>query len=465
MAMPELRTNLEPALRRAADLAADFLGSLGERPVGAREDAATVADRLRVPLPEDPQDVVGVIEGLASDVEPGLVASAGPRYFGFVIGGALPASVAADWLAAAWDQNAVVHALSPAGAAAEQVAGEWMKELLDIPAEASHGLPTGAGLGNVVGIAAARHALLAREGWDVERRGLYGSPELEVIVGDDAHATVLTALQYVGLGRERVTRVAVDDQGAIRADALADAVHAAKGRPTLVCAQAGNVNSGAFDPLGPMAAAAASHGNAWLHVDGAFGLWAATVPRLRHLVAGVDGADSWATDAHKWLNVGYDCGFVAVRDVDAHRAAMATEASYLMASGTNREGWEWVLDSSRRARGFALYAVLRSLGRSGVRELVDRCCRLAERMAAGVASVPGARVLNEVVLNQVLVRFDDDDARTRAVINAVQASGEAWMGGTTWRGGAAMRLSVSNWSTTEADIDRTVAAIEAAARP
>jgi glutamate/tyrosine decarboxylase-like PLP-dependent enzyme len=455
--------DIEPALRRAADIALEYLASLDERHVGARADARSIADRLRVPLPDAPEDPASVIERLAADVDPGLVASAGPRYFGFVIGGALPASVAADWLTAAWDQNAVVHALSPAAAAAEQVAGEWVKELLGIPAAASHGLPTGAGLGNAVGIAAARHALLAREGWDVERRGLYGAPELEVIVGNEAHATLLTALQYLGLGRDRVTRVPVDDQGAVDPKALAAAVREAHGRPVLVCGQAGNVNSGAFDRLDALADAVEAHGNAWLHVDGAFGLWAATVPRLAHLVSGVERANSWATDAHKWLNVGYDCGFVAVRDVDAHRAAMATEASYLMASGTNREGWEWVLDSSRRARGFALYAVLRSLGRSGVRDLVDRCCVLASRLADAVSTVPGARVLNDVVLNQVLVRFDDDDARTRDVIRAVQDSGEAWMGGTTWLGRAAMRVSVSSWATRESDIDRTVAAIRSAA--
>jgi glutamate/tyrosine decarboxylase-like PLP-dependent enzyme len=259
-----------------------------------------------------------------------------------------------------------------------------------------------------------------------------------------------------------VIRIPADEQGRMRPDALADALAGVADRPALVCAQAGNVNSGAFDPLEPIADAVRGHPNAWLHVDGAFGLWAAAVPRLRHLVAGSERADSWATDAHKWLNVGYDCGFVAVRDVEAHRASMSIQASYLMASGTNREGWEWVLDSSRRARGFALYATLRSLGRDGVRELVERCCALARRMADALASVPGARVLNDVTLNQVLVRFGDDDERTRAVMRHVQESGEAWMGGTTWQGAAAMRISVSGWQTTEADIDRTAAAIAAA---
>jgi glutamate/tyrosine decarboxylase-like PLP-dependent enzyme len=462
------RRNVEESselLRRTAEQAIDYLVGLPERHVGARANAAQVADRLRDGgLPESPQDPRAVIDRMAKDLEPGLVASAGPRYFGFVIGGALPASVAADWMTAAWDQNSVVHAASPAGAAAEQVAGEWMLDLLGLPGDASVGLPTGAGLGNAVGIAAGRHAVLDRVGWDVEARGLYGAPEIEVIVGAEAHATVLTALQYLGLGRDRVTRVAVDEQGAMRGEALAGAVAGAADRPVLICAQAGNVNTGAFDPVSEIADAARAHGNAWVHVDGAFGLWAAVSPTLRHLVVGVDKADSWSTDAHKWLNVGYDCGFVAVRDVNAHRAAMAVTAAYLLASGGNRENWEYVLDSSRRARGFALYATLRSLGRSGVSELVDRCCTLARQMADRLRGEDGVDVLNDVVLNQVLVRFGDDDARTNDVIRRVQDEGIAWMGGTTWQGRAAMRISVSNWSTTAEDIDVTSDSILRAAR-
>jgi glutamate/tyrosine decarboxylase-like PLP-dependent enzyme len=447
----------EAALRRAAELSLEYLDTLPERRVGATADAATIASRLGGGVPEDGMDATRVIEELAAAVEPGLVASLGPRYFGFVIGGQLPASAAADWLTTAWGQNAVVHAASPAGAAVEQVAGRWMLELLGLPAEASVGLPTGAGLGNTVGLAAARHAVLAREGWDVEARGLYGAPEITVVVGDEAHATLSTALQYLGLGRDRVVRVPVDEQGAMRADAARDVI-AAVGGPLIVALQAGNVNSGAFDPAAAVADAVASHPNAWVHVDGAFGLWAAVSPSLRHLVDGVDRADSWSTDAHKWLNVGYDCGFVAVRDADAHRAAMATSASYLMRS-EQRENWEWVLDSSRRARGFILYAALRSLGRAGVQALVERCCALARRMADRLREADGVDVLNDIVLNQVLVRFDGSDERTRAVIAAVQEDGTAWMGGTVWQGTAAMRISVSNWSTTETDADRTVDAI------
>ena len=451
----------EAALRRAADLGLAYLASLDERHVGPRADASQVRDRLGAPLPEEGTDATTVVEELADAVDPGLVASAGPRYFGFVIGGALPAAAAADWLTGAWQQNAALHALSPAAAAAEEVAGRWMLELLGLPPDASVGLPTGAGLGNTVGIAAGRHAVLARAGWDVEARGLYGAPEITVILGEEAHATVLTALQYLGLGRDRVVRIATDDQGRMRADEAVAAIGRTAG-PMIVILQAGNVNTGAFDPAPAIARAVADRPDAWVHVDGAFGLWAAASPRLRHLVVGVDRADSWSTDAHKWLNAGYDCGFVAVRDRDAHRAAMAATAPYLMRS-EQRENWEYVLDSSRRARGFALYAAIRSLGRSGVEALVERCCTLAERMADQLGAADGVEVLNDVVLNQVLVRFGDDE-RTRRVIERVQSDGVAWMGGTTWKGVAAMRISVSNWSTTEADADASVASILRATR-
>jgi len=450
------------ALRRAAELGLDFLDGLSERHVGAHADAPAVAKRLGGPLPEEGTDPVTVIEQLAVAADPGLIGSAGPRYFGFVVGGALPASAAADWLATAWGQNAGLHALSPAAAAAEEVAGRWMLELLGLPADASFGLPTGAGLGNAVGLAAARHAVLARSGWDVEADGLFGAPPISVIVGEEAHATMRTALQYLGLGRDRVIRVPTDDQGRMSTPEAVAAVLRAEG-PIIVGAQAGNVDTGAFDPIGAIADAMATKANTWLHVDGAFGLWAAASPRLRHLVAGVDRADSWSTDAHKWLNVGYDCGFVAVRDPEAHRAAMSATASYLMRSD-NRENWEYVLDSSRRARGFALYAAIRSLGRVGVQALVERCCDLASHLADRLRAGDGVEVLNDIVLNQVLVRFHpriggDVDAHTRGVISRVQADGVAWMGGTTWHGMGAMRISVSNWSTTEADIDRTAASI------
>jgi glutamate/tyrosine decarboxylase-like PLP-dependent enzyme len=445
----------ERGLEQAFELSRAYLRSLPERRVGPRADAATLRQQLAPTLADAGEDVESVIAALAAAVDPGLVASAGPRYFGFVIGGILPAAAAADWLTTTWAQNGALHALSPAAAAAEQVAGEWMLDLLGLPPDASFGLPTGAGLGNAVGLAAGRHAVLARAGWDVEAHGLYGAPEVEVIIGEEAHATLLTALQYLGLGRDRVRRISTDSQGRMRADEVAAALSTMHG-PVIVASQAGNVNTGAFDPVGEIADLLVAHPNSWLHVDGAFGLWAAASPALRHLVQGVDRADSWSTDAHKWLNAGYDCGFVAVRDPEAHRTAMAASASYLLRSD-QRESWEYVLDSSRRARGFALYAAIRSLGRDGVRELVERCCRLAQRMAEQLAA-GGVEVLNEVVLNQVLVRFGDD-SRTQAVIGRVQADGTAWMGGTSWQGKAAMRISVSNWSTTEADADASVQAI------
>ena len=456
----------ERAMRTAADLAFEFVEGLDERPVGARDDAAAIRERLGDAMPEMGADPAEVLRELAEALDPGLVGSAGPRYFGFVIGGALPAAAGADWLTTAWAQNAVLHAASPAAAAVEEVAGRWMLELLGLPADASFGLPTGAGLGNAVGLAAARRAVLDRAGWDVEARGLYGAPEIAVLIGAEAHATVLTALQYLGLGRERVTQVKTDEEGRMQVASLADALPK-DGRPVVVCAQAGNVNSGAFDPIGEMATLLAPLPNAWLHVDGAFGLWAAAVPRLRQLVAGIEKADSWSTDAHKWLNVGYDCGFVAVRDPAAHRAAMAASAAYLMQGSGLRDSWEYVLDSSRRARGFVLWAALRSLGREGVSALVERCCALAARIADRLGTVPGAEILNDVALNQVLVRFHpagggDPNEYTRQVIARVQADGTAWMGGTTWHGRAAMRISVSNWSTTEEDADRTVEAIRRA---
>jgi glutamate/tyrosine decarboxylase-like PLP-dependent enzyme len=456
----------ERAMRRASELGLAFLAGLSERHVGALEDDLTLAARLGGPLPEGGEDPERVVEEMARAFEPGLVATAGPRYFGFVIGGQLPAAAGADWLTGAWSQAANLHPLSPAAAAAELVAGAWMLDLLGLPADASFGFPTGAALGSTVGLAVGRHTVLDRAGWDVEARGLYGAPEIRVIVGDEVHSTLLAGLQYLGLGRERLTKIPTDDQGRMRADALSAALD--PNLPTIVAIQAGNVNTGAFDPADAIADALAGHPNAWLHVDGAFGLWAAASPELRHLVAGVERADSWATDAHKWLNSGYDCGFVAVRGREAHRAAMSATAAYLMQDAAHRDNWEYVLDSSRRARGFIVYAALRSLGRAGVQAMVERCCALARQMADRLRTADGVEILNDVVLNQVLVRLTppgggDADAFTREVMLRVQDEGEAWMGGTTWHGLGAMRISVSNWSTTGADIDRTAAAILKAA--
>jgi glutamate/tyrosine decarboxylase-like PLP-dependent enzyme len=450
-------------LARTAALAADHLEAVGERHAGPLAGHAELRAALGGALPDAGVPAEEVIEALARDAAPGLVASPGPRYFGFVTGGSLPAALAADWLASTWDQNGFSAVSSPAAAVVEEVACAWLLELLGLPPDSGAGLTTGAQMANVTGLAAARGALLAQAGWDVEENGLSGAPRLRVLAGEEAHVTVWRALRLLGFGRAAVEVVPVDGQGRMRADALASAL-ALDDAPVIVCAQAGNVNTGAIDPLADIVAAAREHG-AWVHVDGAFGLWAAASPALSHLAAGAGDADSWATDGHKWLNVPYDCGVVAVRDRAAHAAAMGMTASYLVRSGdSERSNSDWVPEASRRGRGFAVYAALRSLGRDGVAELVERCCALAARLAAAVGSVEGIEVLNEVVLNQVLLRFAANDAVTDAVIGRVQADGTCWVGGTRWHGEAAMRVSVSNWSTTEADIDRTADAILTAAR-
>jgi glutamate/tyrosine decarboxylase-like PLP-dependent enzyme len=446
-------------LERAHELAAAYLAGLSARAVRA----AGEADGLRGPLQAAGEDPVAVLEALAVGAEPGLVASAGPRYFGFVTGGALPVAVAADWLAAAWDQNAGLHVMSPAAAAAEETVMGWARELLGLPAGASAGVVTGATMANLTGLATARHGVLAGAGWDVEARGLQGAPRVRVLAGEEAHTTVFAALRLLGLGEATVELVPADGQGRMRAGALDEALAREEG-PAIVCAQAGNVNTGAFDPLEAIAAVCRGNG-AWCHVDGAFGLWAAAAPRRAHLVAGAAAADSWAVDAHKWLNVPYDSAFAFVADPEAHHAAMRIAAAYLPPAGAaERNGAEWAPEASRRARAFPLWAALRSLGRDGVADLVERCCALASRMAARLEGEPGLEVLNHVVLNQVLVRARDDDAATDALVRAVQEDGTCWLGGTRWRGRAAMRISVSGWATTEADADRSADAIVAALR-
>jgi glutamate/tyrosine decarboxylase-like PLP-dependent enzyme len=458
----------EQLLDRIAGLSRRFLETLPGRPVAARGDLASLRRALGGALPSTGADAAAVIEDLAAAAEPGLMASAGPRYFGFVIGGSLPAALAADWLTTAWDQNAGLYACGPAAAVVEEVSAAWLLELFGLPPTASVGFVTGCQMANFTGIAAGRHAVLERAGWDVEEDGLIGAPAINVVVGDEAHVTVLTALRMLGLGSRRVVRVAADGQGRMKPDALRAALAGLTG-PTIVCAQAGNVNSGAFDPVGEIADATHERGG-WVHVDGAFGLWAAASPDLQQHTRGVERADSWATDGHKWLNVPYDCGLAIVRDAAAHKTAMTGRAAYLIqSSGSERDPQDWTPEFSRRARGFPVYAALKSLGRSGVADLVDRCCRLARRMADRLAAAPGVRILNEVVLNQVLVRFEapaggDADAFTKAVIARVQREGTCWMAGSRWHGVDVMRISVSNWSTEEPDIDRSAEAILAAAR-
>ncbi len=461
------RSETDAALARAADLARTWVAGVDARRVGPTATVDELRARLGGPLPEHASGPVDTIEALATGVDGGLVASAGPRYFGFVIGGGVPAAVGADWLTSAWDQNAGMYVIGPAAAVAEEVAGAWAAELLGLPAGVSAGFTTGATMASFTALAAGRHALLEAAGWDVERQGLFGAPEIPVVVGGEAHVTIHAALQMLGMGRDRVTRVAVDGQGRMRTDALAEAL-APLDRPALVCAQAGNVNTGAFDPLPEIADLVAANGG-WLHVDGAFGLWASADQARRHLLAGVERADSWTTDSHKWLNVPYDSGLVFCAHPAAHHGAMTLGAAYYVeTAGGERDPYNWVAESSRRARGFTVWAAIRSLGRDGVAALVGRTCDLARRFAAGLDGAPGLgiRVLNDVVLNQVLVRFDDPsgdaaagDARTSAVIAAVQADGTLWLGGSTWQGQRVMRISVSGWRTTEADVDRCAAVV------
>jgi glutamate/tyrosine decarboxylase-like PLP-dependent enzyme len=373
------------------------------------------------------------------------------------MGGSVEAAMAVDTLTVVWDQIAGMQIMSPAAAAAEEVAGAWLIELLGLPADVSYGFVTGAQMANFTGLAAARQAVLQRVGWDVGRDGLQGAPRLRVFAGAESHATVYQALRYLGLGAPTV--VAADGEGRMLPEALAAALEG--DGPAIVCAQAGDVNSGAFDPFPALADLCTAHG-AWLHVDGAFGLWAAASPRLRHLVAGVERADSWATDCHKWLNVPYDSAAVFVRDSDAHAAAMTWQTSYVT-PGAGREPYRYAPEASRRARGFAVWAAVRQLGAEGIAALVERCCANARRFADGVAAEPGVEILNDVVLNQVVVRFGDDDEATNAVIERVQTDGTCWLGGSTFRGKAVMRISIVGWQTTADDVDRSVDAILAAA--
>jgi glutamate/tyrosine decarboxylase-like PLP-dependent enzyme len=448
-------------LRRTAELAADYIESLGERPVFPAVNPERLREALGGPLPEEPVLPQTVVSELAEAAEPGVVALGSGRYFGFVIGGSLPAALAADWLTSAWDQNAGLYAGGPSASVVEQVTREWLVELLGLPAEASIGYVTGTQMAHVTGLAAARWHVLDAVGWDVGARGLAGAPPVRVLVGEKRHVTVDRALRLLGLGAPQV--VAADDQGRLVPRALRDSLGEG---PAIVCAQAGEVNTGAFDPLPEIADACEASG-AWLHVDGAFGIWAAVSPRLRRLVEGLERADSWTTDAHKWLNVPYDSGIVLCRHPESHRAAMTTTASYLIQDEGEqrvRDQVDWVPEFSRRARGFAVYAALRSLGRRGLTELVERCCDAASRFAAAIAELEGVELLNEVVLNQVLFRFDSDE-RTDEVLRRVQEGGRVWMSGTTWDGRKAIRISVSNWQTGDEEIDLAVAAFRDSLKP
>ena len=443
------------ALQQAASAAIDYVRGVNERPVAPSPEAAAALRALRGPLPSAPTSAEEVVDLLANYGSPATSAISGGRYFGFVIGGCVPAAMGASWLVSAWDQNAGLHVASPVAAELEETALEWTRQLLGLPEGCGGAVVTGATLANFAALAAARHRLLERAGWDVENDGLFGAPELTVVVGEEAHSSLHKALGMLGLGRKRVVRVPVDGQGRIRADALPHL-----DERTILCLQAGNVNTGSFDPA-PAICPAARDAGAWIHVDGAFGLWAATSSRYRHLVEGFELADSWATDAHKWPNIGYDCGVALVRDLNALRGAMSIQAAYLQES-LMRDPSHYTPELSRRARGVELWAGLRSLGQSGMADIVERTCDYAQRFAGGLRTA-GHRVLNDVVLNQVLVSFGDAE-RTLRTVARVQQEGTCWCGSTVWQGHTAMRISVSSWLTTEEDVDRSLAAMLKAAQ-
>jgi glutamate/tyrosine decarboxylase-like PLP-dependent enzyme len=449
-------------LGEAFEEALAYLEGLPSRRVASYIDLSTLRKALGGPVPNRPMEPREVVADLVAAADPGVVASGSGRFFGFVIGGANPAALAADWLTSAWDQNAGLYVLGPAASVVEEVAGEWLAELFGLPVGMSVGYVTGAQMANFTGLAAALHEVLRRAGWDLATGGLWGAPRVRVLAGAGRHGTIDRALRFLGVGTSTIVEVDADRQGRMQPAALAAALQQGSG-PAIVCAQVGNVNSGAIDPVGEICTIAHEH-DAWVHVDGAFGLWAGASPRLRPLVAGVELADSWATDAHKWLNVPYDSGLIFCAHPDAHRAAMGIRAGYLMHSaGDERDALDYGPEHSRRARGFAIYAAIRALGREGIADLVERCAAFASRFAERLAAADRVEVLNDVILNQVLVRFlaadGDHDAHTRRVIERVQHDGTCWMSGTTWQGQAAMRISVSNWSTDQADVDRAVAAI------
>lgn len=447
-----MKALLEESARRAIA----YLDTVQTRSVRPSPEAIDALRALEEPMPDSPSQASEVLARLDELVSPATMAMAGPRFFGFVIGGSLPVALAANWLAGAWDQNAGLDASTPGVARLEEVVRRWLVDIFDLPAGCAAGFVTGATVANFTALAAARNAVLKRVGWGVEADGLFGAPPINVIVGEECHPTLLKSLGLLGLGRSRLTRVPVDAQGRMRADRLPRL-----SGPTILCVQAGNVNTGAFDPLAAICPIARAAG-AWVHVDGAFGLWARAVPSLSPLARGIELADSWATDAHKWLNVPYDCGIALVRDADALRAAMAITAEYLPTQSAHRNPCDYTPELSRRARGVEIWAALRGLGRQGLIEMIERNCRQARRFAERLTAA-GYEILNEVVLNQVLVRFGDERATQRA-IDAIQQDGTCWAGITVWQGHTAMRISVSSWATTDADVELSADAMIRCAR-
>lgn len=464
--VPLISTPQRAALERATELAVSFLDSLDAAPVGATATLAELRRRFAHPLPEEGIDPVTVIDELARDSAGGLVGTAGGRFYGWVIGAGLPAALAADWLTAAWDQNAGLYACSPAASVVEEVCGTWLKDVLGLPATASYSLVTGCQMAHVTCLAAARHAMLARAGWDVNRDGLAGAPSLRVVTSTEVHGTTTRAVKFLGIGTSNMVVLPSDPASRLTPQVLGEALAREPGRPTIVVLQAGEINCGAFDPF-PELIAIAHDAGAWVHIDGAMGLWCNAVPELRHLLEGAELADSWATDGHKWLNVPYDCGYAFVAHPEHHRAAMEHRASYLAHADDARDELDWTPEHSRRARGFATWAALRELGRTGLTDLVRRCCGHARDIVTRIGALPNARAMCVPQINQGLVRFydprpgatePDHDRRTEEVMAAINATGEAFFTGTTWRGMRCMRVSVSSWRTTTDDVGRAVAA-------
>ena len=458
---------MNPELKLAAELAAEYIESFGTHKVSEEPDPEALRARLHKELTAEGLPGPQVIEELAQDAEYGLLNSAGGRFFGWVIGGGIPVSIAADWLTSAWDQNAAAYACSPSAAIIEEVVAEWLKDILGLPEHASYAFVTGCQMAHFTALAAARHKVLADRGWSVEERGLAGSAPIRVLVGEH-HETLLRALRHLGMGTDAVVRVALKDDGTIDVAALSSELENDPDAPTIVALAAGDLNRGAFDPFDEVCDLAHAH-NAWVHVDGAFGLWVASSRKLRHLVKGIEKADSWATDAHKWLNVPYDSGVVFVADPDSHSAAMTLRAPYEVEVENVRDQYQWGPEWSRRARGIPLYAALRTLGRNGVAEIIERCCDLTQDLVKKLGELPGVDVLTTPIINQGLVRFldpdGDHDGRTDEVIRRINASGEAWFGPTTWNGMRVMRVSLSNFRTTGEDIDRVIAAFKKALGP
>jgi glutamate/tyrosine decarboxylase-like PLP-dependent enzyme len=460
---PQDKRVLEQALAHAID----HLERVDQRPVAARGDLKTLRERLGKPLLESGIPAEQVIEELVRDARDGIHGSASGRFFGWVVGGAVSASLAADWLTAAWDQNAGLFSTSPAAAVVEEVAGEWLKELLGLPAQASFAFVTGGQMANTTCLAAARYRVLQQAGWDVEARGLFGAPPIRVLTGAHRHSTISRSIRLLGLGTDSIVDLAVGKDGGVDVEALAKELDKERGAPTIVLLHAGEINTGAFDDFSRAIPLAKKHG-AWVHIDGAFGLWAAASPKRKHLLNGAEAADSWATDGHKWLNVPYDCGYSFVADAEVHRAAMSMGAAYLISHGEARDQVDWNPELSRRARGFPTYAAIRQLGRHGIAEMVERCCEMAHALATRIGALPGAELMWEPIINQGLVRFldprsgateADHDVRTERVVRAVVQSGEALFGPTTWNGKRCMRISVSSFRTSAEDVDRVVNAV------